>query len=699
MELKDLNANMLLGDAEEAVVPPSTLTTDAVMDMSFHPTLPLLAAGLVSGEVEIFEYHGNEMVKRRMQNNFSSWLFGVDDSAVAWSHHHDNVLMHPQGSVATMEFTDDGSYLVTASSDRTVSVLDCETSKLVIHLTAAQTEALKEQTEKKKKAALAPLGKKKLRAVAQKKAAAVNPHKFGISALNVCDENLIATGDDDGLIAIWDMRARRPAFTYHEHGDYVSQLCYFSDVQELVSSSGDTCLIVYDVRGGKVRDFSEKRKDEISCFAFINSSGANNSTFIPSIVCGTPGGALPLWKYGSWSRPYDTLEYHPKEVDSIISFHGENTAFNHNIILTGACDGLVRVIQMYPMRRNLCQLSARDYTYSHANTLGVGGRAHHEYNTSFVVKRKRGHEAIHRMRLSHDSNVLAVSGFDNIIDFVDVRFLSNEKQLDTIRGKAEQRHMETLREMERDAQATAAREERHQRGEFTSSSNSDSSDSDSDSDSDSEAERPSGKKGKEAAPKSKKTTKKKKAEEATPRTETTPMTLRQRLEEVRLRRVEEKRARDAERLQKIEEERERAEEEGRPLPEECKPRGRKGEKKKKKSKNETIIRPGTGYDDDDDSDSSGGEVIWARDDGDGEDAPPARERPSKAAPAAPAAASAEEAPGEGGEEPPKEKTERDIRRERSAAARWLKEEKRKKINFTYEKRRRRVGGFFGDLSS
>lgn len=59
----------------------------------------------------------------------------------------------------------------------------------------------------------------------------VNPHKHGISALNVCDENLVATGDDDGFIAIWDMRLRKPVHTYHEHADYISQLCYFTDAQ------------------------------------------------------------------------------------------------------------------------------------------------------------------------------------------------------------------------------------------------------------------------------------------------------------------------------------------------------------------------------------------------------------------------------------------------------------------------------------
>lgn len=478
MELGTLDDDLLLGDAAEAVVPPSLVASAPVMDIGFHPQLPILAAGLVTGEVEIYEYHGNEIVKKPIVNDFSSWVFGrnkqYSDSEVVLNYHHNNMRMHPTGGVSSMEFTDDGNFLVTTSSDRTMSVMDCVSSRLVIHITAAENEAIREKKKKlnkmNSKAHAFPVVGKASAAAAGAAAAKLkkrkrvevnpNPHKYGISALNVCDENLVATGDDDGLICIWDMRTRKPAHTYHEHGDYVSQLVFFTDVQELVSSSGDTCLGVYDVRGGRVRDFSAKRKDELSCFAFINSTGVNSATFIPTIMCGTPSGSLPLWKYGSWARPYDLLDRHPRECESIVSFHGEESPFNHNIVLTGACDGLVRVIQMYPLRRNLCQLSARDYTYSHANALGAGGSAHHYHNSNYIVKNKRGQEGISRMRVSCDGNMLAVCGSDDIVDFVDIRFLNCEKELDKLRNKSEQRHMETLRRLEVEREEEAERERR-----------------------------------------------------------------------------------------------------------------------------------------------------------------------------------------------------------------------------------------------
>ncbi|KAF8291256.1 hypothetical protein TcYC6_0123890 [Trypanosoma cruzi] len=531
--------DFLFGDGSAAAVPPSLLTSAAVIDLAMHPQLPIFAAGLVTGEVEVHEYRATETRRRPITQQY----FKGDGFQETNPY---NIRMHPSGCVSAMEFTEDGNYLVTASSDRTISVLDCVAEQIALHIgDGTATKKMTPGTNRRKNVNNISSKRETMKMKKRNK----NPHKFGISAINVCDVNLLASGDDDGMIAIWDMRQRTPAFRYHEHGDYVSQMIYFSDIQELVSSSGDTCLGVFDLRGGKIRDYSEKRKDELSCFAFVNNTGNNTSSFIPSIVCGTPNGGLPVWKFGSWRRPYDILDRHPAECESIISFNNPDSTFNHNIILTGACDGLVRVIQMYPVRRNLCQLSARDFTYSHNNS--IGGKSSGSY-ANMAVRRQRGNEGISRMRLSHDSAMLAVCGTDNIIDFVDVRFLSNERELDQLRSQTEKGHLAVLREMERERE----KEEETETSE---------SETDDDEDDEEGVEKESGR---------------------------------------------------------------------------C-------------MKNAKTAKRG-------------------RD---------------------------EEEAGDHSDEEAKPKTERQKKRERVAAAKWLKEEKRKKINFAFEKRRRRVNGFFGDLGS
>ncbi|KAL7695700.1 WD domain G-beta repeat [Lotmaria passim] len=691
MELDNLKEDVLMGDTNEATVPAAVLASAPVLDIGFHPTLPILAAGLVTGEVEVFERKSvDEMVKIPLKNDFSSWIFKgqYNEDEVVMNYHHQNMLMHPSGGVSSMEFTDDGAYLVTASGDRTISVMDCVSLRLVIHIPAdevqARTSAKKKTINAMNKKSDPTSAAKAVKKVPKKSKAGyivpVNPHKFGISAMNVCDENLIATGDDDGLVAVWDMRERKPVHVYHEHGDYVSQLCYFTDVQELVSSSGDTCLGAYDMRAGKIRDFSAKRKDELNCFAFINSSGISNAAFIPSIICGTPHGGLPIWKYGSWSRPYDVLERHPAECESIISFHGENTAFNHNLILTGACDGLVRVLQMYPVRRNLCQLSARDYTYSHASVLGgnksTSGGSHHQGN--YVVRRTRGQEAITRMRVSHDANLLAVSGADNIVDFVDIAFLNNEEELDQLRGRAERRHLRTIRELDRERDEADERERRLMEGRG----------SDSEAEGEAAAKSMDDLEDDEDDSSSLWTSSSNSSEEEEGEDKAAKLIRRAALREklLKLGAVQKRRRSSSISSSDDEEEKKHAR---KPLETKAKLSIKHTAAEVKKNRKNVSMLTTSGDDVSQDTRAGGG--------GGGESSPKKsnNKKPTHA-----------EAAGRVGGEPGGEqvvdsmeayRTDRQKKRERAAAARWLKEERRKKINFTYEKRRRRVGGFFGDM--
>lgn len=742
MEIHDIDEEILFGDREDQMVPPSLRTTANTMDMAFHPHLPLLAAGLVTGEVELFHHaSGGCMIKKPLENDFSSWIFQggdtshrtrlakkhrkplsqplYDEDEVVLQYRHGNLQLHPHGGVRALEFTDDGSYLVSASSDRTVSVLDCATSKIVIHLTAdsilektARKKTLHDRNTKNDGADAVPLSggksektstttkKKKKGASSSSFSMTPNPHEHGISALNVCDEHLVATGDDDGLIALWDMRSRQPAFVYHEHGDYVSQLLYFTDVGELVSSSGDTCLGVYDVRKGKIRDFSEKRKDELLCFAFIQSSGVSAS-FIPSIFCGTTNGSLPLWKFGSWRRPYDVMEGHPGEVEAMVAFHGEESPFNHNIVLTGACDGVVRVMEMYPLRRALCHLSVRDTVQGGEFHSSIGSRQKREH---MAVRRERGSEAIRRLRVSHDGALLAASGYDALIDFADVRFLNDEKALNALRRKREQRYMQTLRDVEieqrqKDEEDDEEEEEvegtRGKKGKnvqeaeevhspmkraghasLSSPSDSSSSCSSVSSDDDEEEEDTEATHSKDGRKKitflsSSLPLRKKAKKEAPPRAisavnPTTTHTARS--GDVSLKSQE-----GESRGKEVSPKKEKTDERG----------ARDGTKKKKKEK-ERVGTPG------ENKRENSATTDWTL-----------------------ASHSQKDAPN-GGDEKEKTKTKKDgeeeevdwmeeyksdrmKKRDRAAAARWLKEEKKKKVNFKYEKRRRRVGGFFADL--
>ena len=477
MDLED-DFDILVGD-EADKVPQDITNPDPVFDMAFHPKSPFLAIGQISGAVCIHEYKATE------------------------TRYLTRLQLH-SGGISGMEFTENGSHLVTVSSDQTINVLDCATQQSVINIAKGKG----------------------------------NPHKYGISSVNICTENLVATGDDDGKICLFDMRTKKAAMKYHEHADFVSQMLFFSEVNHIVSASGDTCLGVFDMRYGKVIDFSDKRKDELMCIAFVPETC--------DIIAGTPTGSLPVWRYNGWTRPYDTYDYHPKECETIVTY-------NDNIVLTGACDGMVRVLQVHPVKRNLIQL---------------GGN-----------RRRQG---ISKIRISHDRKMLAVSGTDNIVNFIDIEFLGDDSTLDKLRSRAEQRVMATLREATEEQAAIAAAEE----AAMKDSDDSEWTNSDDDSDDDSDAEDDANDDVAAAVAK-------------------------------------------------------------KPAP-----------KKEAKTVRKMVDGNASGDESSDVSDVSS-------DDSDNEGKT--------------------------------EKTQRQINRERADAAKWLKEQKRKKVNFQFERRRRRVQGFWGDL--
>jgi len=204
-----------------------------------------------------------------------------------------------------------------------------------------------------------------------------------------------------------------------------------------------------------------------------------------------------------------------------------------------------------------------------------------------VIHRERGGDAIRKMRLSFDGGLLAVSGTDRIIDFVDTRFLNDEKAVDALRYRKEQHHIETLREMEKEADAKANREQILAEREEAEGDNDSSDDGDSDDDSSDDDN-----------------------SDSDDSSDAEPPARKRRQEPLRSSSKGEKQ----------------------PAP--------STEKKKKAKKVEEKE-----------------EVDWMEE----------------------------------------YKLDRAKKRERVAATKWLKEEKKKKVNFVYEKRRKRSGGFFSEL--
>jgi len=196
----------------EVEVPDEIELGDQVFDLCFHPTVDVVACGLVNGVVELYRY-------------------GVGDGA------NTKVLKtkHAAGSSCRgVQFSADGMQMYTIGSDRRLQIVD-STGKIVREYDDAHNES--------------------------------------INRMLLLSENLLATGDDSGEVKVWDLRASESsggaAMAWHIHEDFISALTFSPEQSTLLSCSGDATLGVYDIRRAANTSRSDDQEAELQCISVI----------------------------------------------------------------------------------------------------------------------------------------------------------------------------------------------------------------------------------------------------------------------------------------------------------------------------------------------------------------------------------------------------------------------------------------------
>ncbi|GAB5593574.1 hypothetical protein Unana1_08474 [Umbelopsis nana] len=313
-----------------------------VFDFALHPSDHIAAVGLITGDVECYR-------------------FGQYQSDRQWG------IKPTKKSCRGVEFSEDGKlYLETAQSIR-----------LMLKLEAYYTSTQQPMTE----LLSSPVNK--------------------IIRLNT---SLIATGDDMGIIKIWDTRSHGLIHSYSEHTDFIADMTFSSDKNILIAVAGDGLLSVWDIRKPKLKAMSDCMDDELLSAVIVKNE--------KKVVVGSQAGVLNLWSWGDWSDSNDRILGHPSSIDTICKL-------DEDTICTGSSDGIIRLVTILPNKFE-----------------GVIG-AHGE---DFPIE---------RLRLSYDNTWLASCAHDNSVRFWDVRFLFNE----------------TIEDDDQDEEQDEEQEEEHEEGQ------------------------------------------------------------------------------------------------------------------------------------------------------------------------------------------------------------------------------------------
>lgn len=182
----------------------------------------------------------------------------------------------------------------------------------------------------------------------------------------------IATGDDDGVIKLWDTRQSpesKPVRSYSHHTDFISDFLWLPDKKQLIAtrSAEANCsrtLSNYDHLAAEMalcqswtyapirhnRWPSQKTKRTNSSPS-LQSKGKPIHKYIQNIspcarnakiVVGTQLGVLSIWdRKKGWADCVDRFVGHPQSIDAI-------APLTPDVVVTGSSDGLIRVVQVLP---------------------------------------------------------------------------------------------------------------------------------------------------------------------------------------------------------------------------------------------------------------------------------------------------------------------------------------------------------------
>lgn len=350
------------------------LSSDA-LDIAFHPgsTTSLLATGLISGKVQLIDFSALEKKREDTRQSRSASKSSDEEGEGEESENTDidddiedeETLETSKGksrmydkrwslrpsskSCRGIQFDHDGSSLYSLAKEGSIYRIDTETGSIVSHW-------------------------KKVHEAAPSRVICIEP-------------NLLATGDDDGIVSLWDTRKASTSSirSYTHHFDWITSLLWCphlappkapklskeekekrrlkeekknrrkdrkrSKIEEddkeedekemktsrerLVCTSGDGTLSVIDIRMGAAGvDVSEDQEDELLSIASVKHDS--------KLVVGTQMGILSLWAPTRGLLDHvDRIPGHPASVDAMC-------ALDKDTILTGSSDGFVRVVQILP---------------------------------------------------------------------------------------------------------------------------------------------------------------------------------------------------------------------------------------------------------------------------------------------------------------------------------------------------------------
>ncbi|PSN32343.1 hypothetical protein C0J52_26806 [Blattella germanica] len=250
--------------------PPDIVVDDLIGVISFHPKTDMIAVGTFSGDVILYKYT-NESTE--ILNTLEIHLKVCRD----------------------MEFSEDGNTLYSCSKDRSITLCDVNTGLF--------------------------------------KNVYDNAHEDAINCLLIFNDNMLATGDDNGIVKLWDTRKKDAVCSFKEVENYVHSMVTTEEQKFLVYTSGDGTLTSVDLNTRKLHIQSESYEHELTSLATMK-----NET---KLLVSSSNGINYIFNWGEFG-------YHSDEFPGPKRCINRTIPVTENVAVCGDEDGLIRAIHLFP---------------------------------------------------------------------------------------------------------------------------------------------------------------------------------------------------------------------------------------------------------------------------------------------------------------------------------------------------------------
>lgn len=208
------------------------------------------------------------------------------------------------------------------------------------------------------------------------------------------DNHLIASGDDDGVIKIWDLRLASQGkkasviqFTGEKtHDGTITDMDFHADTKWLFTSANDGTLGVFDLRKPSLYAMSDSFCEDQSGVSIMKLGKK-----VVTSSAGSEGGVINIFSWDWFGDCNDRIVGHPGAIECMIKF-------DEDTLITGGEDGLIRAVGLLPNR-----------------ILAI---------MSDPLDQEEGFN-IQALSLSHDRKLLASTSPDDIVKIIDVSSLED----------------------------------------------------------------------------------------------------------------------------------------------------------------------------------------------------------------------------------------------------------------------------------